>query len=215
MRRCYPLSFALLVCTGALSLLLATPARTTRNPDPRGVGNPDAPITIVEFADFACPHCQSYKGTMDRFVREYVVTGRAKYEFRIFPTAGGDFTVNAGKIAECVEEMRPGGFWEVYELFFQMAQSGRYDTVGREAANRLGLDYAELVECAADATQVQTDIELGRRTGVTGTPSVSVRYGDSDLTWINVNGLTFSPDNRQTGAIPPFEILQAVVEQNQ
>src|SRR6188474_1184283 len=39
------------------------------------LGNPDAPITIIEFADFACPFCQRYEPTMQEFIQEYVATG--------------------------------------------------------------------------------------------------------------------------------------------
>src|SRR5262249_43482071 len=56
------------------------------------VGNPDAAVTIVEFADYACPHCQEYKPTIDQFINNYVKTGKAKFELRIFPTAGGQTT---------------------------------------------------------------------------------------------------------------------------
>jgi protein-disulfide isomerase len=41
------------------------------------LGNPDAPITIIEFADFACPYCQRYEPTMQVFIDTYVATGRA------------------------------------------------------------------------------------------------------------------------------------------
>src|SRR5262245_46798965 len=39
------------------------------------VGNPNAPITIIEFADFACPHCQEYHPTITKFLNDYVVPG--------------------------------------------------------------------------------------------------------------------------------------------
>src|SRR5690349_20906460 len=44
------------------------------------VGNPNAPITIIEFADYACPHCQEYLPTMNKFTEDYVKTGKAKFE---------------------------------------------------------------------------------------------------------------------------------------
>src|SRR5215211_8687667 len=52
------------------------------------IGNPDAPITVIEFADFGCPHCLEYKPTIEQFIRDYVVTDKARFEFRVFPTAG-------------------------------------------------------------------------------------------------------------------------------
>src|SRR5215211_1662360 len=52
------------------------------------IGNPEAPITVIEFADFGCPHCLEYKPTIEQFIRDYVVTDKARFEFRVFPTAG-------------------------------------------------------------------------------------------------------------------------------
>ena len=43
------------------------------------LGDPDAPVTIVEFADFMCPHCQAYQTTVNRFIEQYVATGQAKF----------------------------------------------------------------------------------------------------------------------------------------
>lgn len=70
------------------------------------LGNPDAKVTIIEFADFGCPHCQEYKPTIDDFIKNYVQTGKAKFEFRIFPTAGGAMTEFAGRIADCIDQQR-------------------------------------------------------------------------------------------------------------
>src|SRR5690606_1092531 len=39
------------------------------------IGEENAPIIIVEFADWACPHCQTYRAIMDQVIEEYVVTG--------------------------------------------------------------------------------------------------------------------------------------------
>ena len=52
------------------------------------LGNPESRVTIVEFADYYCPHCQDYKPVADRFIQEFVMTGQAQYEFRVLPTAG-------------------------------------------------------------------------------------------------------------------------------
>src|SRR5689334_15618897 len=62
------------------------------------IGNPNAPVTIIEFADYACPHCQEYLPTMNQFMDTYVKTGKAKFEYRILPTAGGALTENIGNV---------------------------------------------------------------------------------------------------------------------
>jgi protein-disulfide isomerase len=171
------------------------------------LGSPDAPITIIEFADYGCPHCQDYHPTMTEFIRRYVATGQAKFEYRTFPTAGGQLTFFTGQISECAEEQRPGGFWEAYKTFFELAMTSQYnDEVGRIAAERMGLNYSELLECTRDAEQVNTDVTFGRNRGVSGTPAIMVRYGDGDAQWITYNGAVYD-----RGTVP-LDVLSSVVQ---
>jgi protein-disulfide isomerase len=143
------------------------------------LGNPDAFVTIIEFADYGCPHCQNYKPTVDQFIREYVQTGKAKFELRIFPTAGGQLTYFIGQIATCLENQRQGAFWEAGELFFQKAIRGLYNQdTARTVTQELGLNYSEALSCSNTQEQIATDIALGQQLGVNGTPALLVRYGD-------------------------------------
>jgi protein-disulfide isomerase len=156
------------------------------------LGYEDAPITIVEFADFTCPHCQEYAETMHRFIDEFVTTGKAKFEFRMFPIVHPQYADFTAELAECTAELSPGSFWNAHDLIFQLAGAGRYDAMGRLVAERFGLDYSALLECASDARQHVTDMNLGQQVGVQGTPAVLVRYGDQPLSWINLNGQEYS-----------------------
>lgn len=144
------------------------------------LGNPNAPITLVEFADFFCPHCQTYKPTVNQFIEEFVATGQARFEYRMLPTSAGGANSNfAARLAECANEMTDNGFWVAHDVLFDLASSGVRDEIGRELASRLDLSFAELMECQQDATQYETDAALATRVGVSGTPAVRVRYGDS------------------------------------
>lgn len=174
------------------------------------IGNPEAPITIVEFADFACPACQQYKPDIDRFIEDYVMTGQARFEFRIFPTAGGALTDFAGQLAECADHQRPGAFWDAHERFYAYATSARYgQEMGRTLANDLDLDYAEMLECTREVDHVQENVQIARNLGVSGTPAVAMRINGGPLQWVTVNGQTYS-----RGGVP-YEALAAVVEQVQ
>jgi protein-disulfide isomerase len=171
------------------------------------LGNPNAPITIIEFADFACPHCQEYHPEITKFLTDYVVPGKAKFEYRVFPTAGGVLSRTTGQYLECAEEQQPGAFWKGYNLMFSYAFSGRYTTeVGRTLANDLGLNYSELLSCADTATQVQTDMNFGDQAGVTGTPAILVRYGDNPAEFVSYNGRTYN----QGGV--PYTVLAAITD---
>ncbi|MBI1259825.1 MAG: thioredoxin domain-containing protein [Chloroflexi bacterium] len=171
------------------------------------LGNPNAPITVIEFADFACPHCQEYHPVITQFLADYVVPGKAKFEYRVFPTAGGQTSEYTGKLLECAEDQKAGNFWKGYNLMFNYAFSGRYtQDVGRLLANDEGLNYSDLLTCTSTATQVTTDVAFGQNSGVTGTPAVMVRYGDGSAQFVSYNGKTYN-----SGGVP-YSVLAAITD---
>jgi protein-disulfide isomerase len=142
------------------------------------VGNSEAPVTIVVFEDFRCPHCQSYQSELKQFIRDYVFTGKARFEFRMMATSSGtDGTLFT--LAECAEQVQAGLFWPAHDELFEMASRGwRNDTGPREFAQKFNLNYSSLLDCQATARQYQVDGNLARSLGVTGTPSLMVRIGN-------------------------------------
>jgi len=168
------------------------------------LGNPDAPITFVEFADFLCGHCQDYKSVVDQFIEELVLTGQAKFEFRSFPVIQpeGESKFYA-QYLECAGELgAPEAFWVAHEeLFFHASRGVRSGDAARELATAIDVSYAELLECANEAEQFRVDQQLGQRVGVGGTPAVRVRYNDGDLEII---------PGTEGGGIP-FTMLESLV----
>lgn len=148
------------------------------------LGNPDAPVTIVEFQDWYCPACQQYKPTMDQFIRDYVATGKARYEFRGLTTAGRTAQPNTGQVynlVECVESAKPGSFFYASEVAYELAINGvRGSDFSSQLAERMGVDFAELLRCTQDeATQISADERLAGTVGVSSTPSVLYRINGS------------------------------------
>ncbi len=171
------------------------------------VGELDAPITIVEFTDFACPHCQSYRLVIDEVIRQYVAEGKAKFELRILPTAGGQLTYYAGLLAECSNHQRVGTFWQTYETLYDYAANGEYDAqIGQRLTDEFELNYDKLVKCAESAQQVLKDVTLAQQVGIGGTPAVLVRYDDGEAEFVTLEGRTYN----QGGVA--FEVLAQVIE---
>lgn len=142
------------------------------------LGDPDAPVTIVAFEDFLCPHCQSYEPTIKQFINEYVATGQAKFEYRMLPAVHQTFSPLAAALAECAAD-NGGSFWEAHDILFELASSRSFnENAARAFAERIDIPYSTLLECQSSATQYLTDQELARELGVTGTPTVLVRVGD-------------------------------------
>lgn len=169
------------------------------------IGDPNAPITIVEFADFLCPHCQSYKSTVDRIMEEFVFTGMARFEYRMLPTQSLSPFVN--QVAECAALQSDVGFFPVHDEIFRIASSSRVsDEIGRRIAEEFDLDYAELLSCTQDADQYSTDQRLASQLGIQGTPAVRIRLGDSAPQPITVGS--------ERGSVP-FEVIASAVQSAQ
>lgn len=171
------------------------------------LGDPDAPITIVEFADWACSHCQEYQPTMNAILREYVATGQAKFEFRMFPTAGGQQTAYAGALAECAEEQQRGAFWSSYATLYVLARTDLYSgDLASLLADSLELTADELTICAQTAQQVVTDVGVAQAAGVTGTPALLIRDEEDALAFVTQDEVTYA-----RGPVPEA-VLRAVIE---
>lgn len=143
------------------------------------LGNPEAPITVIEFADFFCPACQQYKSDINTLIENEVKAGRAKFEYRMIVTAGGANMTYAGQMAECADELRPGSFWEAYEVLYDMASRNAFgNNASSVFAERMGLEVGELIACTRDSDQVDIDSRYARSLGVSSTPTVLVKIGD-------------------------------------
>jgi protein-disulfide isomerase len=80
------------------------------------LGQPSAPLTLVQFEDLQCPFCRAY--TVDEFpaiVRDYVRTGKLKIEFRNFTFIGND-SVTAGQYASAAGKQNK--LWNFVDLFY-------------------------------------------------------------------------------------------------
>lgn len=174
------------------------------------LGEADAPITIVEFADFMCPHCQTYHATIEQIIRAYVVTGQAKFEYRFYPVVDADLSPLTARMAECADILKPGSFWQAHDVLYELASTRFNSLMPFTYAARVGLDYDALVTCVSEqANQVSVDVELGQAAGIAGTPSVMIRYGDGDLEDVDQ-----SSEEPVRSSIP-FETLAAVIEDAQ
>ena len=64
-------------------------------------GSPTAPVRVVEFLDFSCPHCLAYVPTMHAFIDSYVRTGKARLEWRYVTFVGHAYSEVASAAAVC------------------------------------------------------------------------------------------------------------------
>lgn len=174
---------------------------------PMILGDPDAPLTMVEYASTVCPACAYFHNEVMPVIKEkYVDTGKMNVEFREFPTAPQNFAYAGFYIARCAATDRgaPAYFAMLDTLFARQQEWAFGPTPGAELekiAAQAGIDregfqncfYREDVTSAVKAN-IETAIndesvtiprnvasQLGRSTGVYSTPTITI--GGEHLEW--------------------------------
>ena len=80
------------------------------------LGNPEAPVTIVEFGDFQCPFCgKFFRESEPQIIERYVKTGKAKLVYRDYAFLGPE-SEDAAVAAGCAGEQ--GKFWEFHDYLY-------------------------------------------------------------------------------------------------
>ncbi|HKE27410.1 MAG TPA: thioredoxin domain-containing protein [Bryobacteraceae bacterium] len=136
-------------------------------------GDANAPVTIVEFADYQCPYCQQAEATMKELLKKY--PGKVNLAFRDFPLSSiHPYAQKASEAARCAGKQ--GKFWEFHDALF--ADQANLDERGLKAvAQTLALDESGFASCLASgefATQVSLDQDDGRKAGIASTPGFFV-----------------------------------------
>ena len=142
------------------------------------LGDPAAGIKLIEFSDFLCSSCQNYEPIISEFIRDYVLTGQAKFEYRIFPVIDPELSVQSASLVECADTLMPGSFWRAHDRMFELVRRHGFTAQSySQFAESLGLDADALQDCAATAGQYAQDAAYGLSLGATGTPALFVQYG--------------------------------------
>ena len=135
-------------------------------------GDPDAPVTIVEFSDYECPFCgRFYSQTLPAIIENYIDTGKVKLVYRDFPLNFHAQAQKAAEAAECAGEQ--GKYYEMHDQLFEDGVQGGVNAF-KKYAQDIGLNTAEFNECldsGAMAGEVAKDLADGSQAGVSGTPA--------------------------------------------
>lgn len=148
------------------------------------LGNPDAPIKIIEFSDTECPFCQKIHPTLKKVMDNYGKNGRVAWVYRHFPLDIHSKAKKEAEATECAAEL--GGnqkFWEYLDRLFEItpANNGLDPARLLEIAEYVGLNKAKFEQCLASgkyAERVQSDFADGVQVGVRGTPYNVLISGD-------------------------------------
>ena len=151
---------------------------------PGEMGDPDAPISVVEFGDYQCPGCAMFaQNTKPLIELNLVETGRAKFVFYDLPLVGiHSNSFLASRASHCAGDQN--GYWEYHNTLFdnQFSWAASGDPVGNFVgyARALGLDEAAFRDCLNSdrhADRVSANLRLASALNLTSTPSVMVSRG--------------------------------------
>ena len=172
-----------------------------RSNSPEGyprLGNPDAPVTMEEYASFACPGCESFHSDSLDAVLERVRDEQVLFTYVPLNTGSIPNAPGASRAALCVGQQ--GMFWEMHDVLFDWQT--RYGNTAFSqnrlltGVEQLGLNSDAFTACFNSAGISRT-LEAAANEGVSTTPT------------LRVNGVTV--ESSQAGAIPSAAtILQAI-----
>lgn len=167
-------------------------------------GNPNAPITVVEYSDYDCPFCKNFHDTMNTVMKEFGVGGKVAWTYRQYPIA--QLHPNAPRISEaayCVGDL--GGtdaFWKYSDLVFNEREVNAKTEMTRlpEFAEKAGVkraDFNACLESGKNKPRVEASLQEGSLAGAQGTPYSIVMVGDQQAV---INGAQ------------PYPVVKQIIE---
>lgn len=157
-------------------------------------GSADAPVTIVEYADFLCPYCAKYTNEVEPDVRRnYISTGKVKFVFRPMAYIAGD-SARAAAGGYCAADQ--GKFWDYHDYVYKKTWSDYYsqgmkpdevtlfrpdNTKSLATAAGLDSDASQLcVDSGKYSAAVKQATDEAHSRGISGTPHFLIN--DRDFT---------------------------------
>lgn len=199
---------------GDLSELMAQPRGPVSLDGTEPVlGDPQAPYLVVEWADYACPHCARAGSNLKQLVAQFP---EIQVRFKAFPLSGacnpaigtdtGTERCHAAAAAKCAQPQ--GKFWDMSGLLFAN-QTHLADDDLLFMAKQIGLDidqWAACMEAPATADSLRRDAEAGAAAGVRGTPAMYLR-GTHGGDWVEIlwgaEGVMRLVEAHKSGAVLP------------
>jgi protein-disulfide isomerase len=174
------------------------------------LGNPNAPIIIVEYSDFECPYCQVFHKTMQRIMDEFGKEGQVAWVYRHFPIV--DSHPNSYTIAmasECVAN------WEKRESFWAFSDIIFNKTIPKDLslaemaiiAEELGMPQENFISCVnkqSHSQKIDLDIEDGKRIY----ENDAAEFGTPYNIIITKNGII------SVAGAAPYDVLKEIILQN-
>lgn len=193
-------SLAFLILVGVIAFTIVG-KKTEDKQDPfsykeqQTLGDQDAPIHIVEFADFKCPGCKKWdERVFPQIQQEYIDTGKAQFHFINFPFIGDDSDLGAAA-GEAIYKQDHAAFWKFYDALYEAQQSTDQVWITEELLVRIVKEklpeidvkqFQKDLNSEAIQKKVQQDRDLALELKVQGAPTI---YVNGNLVDANYDGI--------------------------
>jgi protein-disulfide isomerase len=139
------------------------------------LGDPQAPVTLVEFTDYECPYCNRFFKTIwPKLVEDYVDTGKMRVVIKDLPLSFHKNARKAAQAAHCAGEQ--DAFWPMRDTLYRNARKLDADNLP-EYAKTLSLDLEAFSTCLDSDRHLEAidaDAAEAKKAKITGTPSFVV-----------------------------------------
>ncbi len=152
------------------------------NPNDHVLGDPHAPVTVVEYGDFECPMCKQAAPAVRQLLERF--TNRVRFAYRHFPQEWAHpHAIQAAEAAECAGAQ--GRFWPMHDLLFEhQTHLDRKHLFGY--AEKVELDQARFTAEMDDEVYLQRirdHIDSGRLSRIRATPGFFVNGSIVDVSF--------------------------------
>ncbi len=185
----------------------ATPGPTHSVPQNGAtVGSDSAPVTMIEYFKFDCPHCADFASKVaPTLEKDYVDTGKLRIEFR--PLAVQGDLLNASEAAMAAGEQ--GRFWEYYDLVFANQSRGFSTSDLKAYASALGLDtkaFNSVLDSGKYKDQIVNETNDALNAGIQSTPTFFfVKTSELPNLQVPYTGQTKVMGVQPTNPVAPFK----------
>jgi protein-disulfide isomerase len=137
-------------------------------------GPAEAPVTVVEFSDFQCPHCKDAQPAVEKL---FASQPNVRFVFQNFPLPSHDWAMKAASYADCASRGNADAYWKFVGAVFATQADITASTADEKLtsiADNTGLKGAEIATCAAKPetqVRVQASVDFGKQLEVTSTPT--------------------------------------------
>ncbi|MDQ7019189.1 MAG: DsbA family protein [Robiginitomaculum sp.] len=145
--------------------------------DDMAMGDPKAPIVVIEYASLTCPHCADFhEEIFPELKKKYIDTGKVRFVFRQFPTPPVPYAVGGEAVARCAG---PDKYFDLLDILYAKQRywvtSNNPRKALMEMAATAGISQADFDACVSDEANIKRIQEVSKLAQeefkITGTPS--------------------------------------------